>query len=306
MDTILDHLLVNMSGPIVEFAMVKPGHHHKIHSYKKYNAKDFVTATDCFNNYGLELGIGMKGRTCAIAVSAAVTSDAIKIMRGNWTFSILGFSHMFGRKPIVINDTSVLSWANLSGSDITHKSIGFVGDRDFNKPGKYLTIQMMDGVGLSTLIITPNGQRIVSDSEHAHTGMHPENDIESRILQARKLGKLQVSWEDILCLADNDPFWRKPEINLSLSEISDLKSSLLGALAGDATLSQTAWNGVFLYGDCAHYLNSPERIAMFQKRFEQKNNYRMNLQNTPRWLVNMEHRALLGCAAMLEHNYPDR
>lgn len=303
MDSQLDNILVNMAGPIVEFAMVKPGHNQIIHSYKKYNAHEFVTATDCFNNYAQEYNISMKDRICAIAVSAAVTSDAIKIMRGNWTFSILGFSHMFGQKPIVINDASALSWANLLGTDMTHKPIGFMGDRKFNKNGKYLTIQMMDGIGLSTLIVSPNQQRIVSDSEHAHTGFHPTNDLEDRILKVKKLGKYQVSWEDILCLADNDPFWRKPEISLSLSEITDLKAALLGALAGDAALSQTAWNGVFLYGDCAHYLNTPERIAMFQKRFEQKNAYRMNLQNTPRWLVNMDNRALLGCAVMLAHNY---
>lgn len=305
MDSIIDNLLVSMSGPIVEFAMVKPGHNQRIHSYKKYNAHEFVTATDCFNNYANEYNITMRGRTCAIAVSAAVSSDAIKIMRGNWTFSILGFSHMFGRKPIVINDTAALSWANLAATDNTHKSLGLAGERDFNKVGKYLTIQLVGGVGISTLIVTDDKRRFVFDSEHAHTGFHPGNDLENKICQAMKLGKHQVSWEDILCLADNDPFWKKPEIKLSLSEISDLKSSLLGAFAGDATLSQTAWNGVSLYGDCAHYLHTPDRVAMFQKRFEQKNNYRMNLQNTPRWLVNMDNRYLLGCAAMLAHNHSE-
>ncbi len=300
----LDHILVNMSGLTAEFALVKYGSEHGLHSIRKYDCSSFATATDCFNAYARDININMKGRKCAIAVSAAVTSDVIKIMRGNWTFSVLGFSHMFGQKPIVINDTSALSWANFAGTQLTHQPLGLPGQMDFNKAGKYLTIQVMGGAGLSTLIITPDNQRIVVDSEHAHTGFYPSNDLEYRILQAMKLGKLQVSWEHILCISDNDPFWQKPEINLTRVEILDLKASILGAFAGDATLSQTAWNGLFLYGDCIQYLNTPERIAMFQKRFELKNSYRMNLQNTPRWLVKMEHRSLRGCAAMLAQLYP--
>lgn len=300
-DTDLDHILVNMAGPIVEFAMVKSVKNQPLHSYQKYYAQNFATATDCFQNYAKDKNISFKDRKCAISVSAAINGDVVKIMRGNWTFSILGFSHLFGQKPIVINDAAALSWANLNATPKTHKSVGFLGSLDFTKAGKYLTILWIDGVGTSSLIVTDNGQQFVMDSEHGHTGFYPANANERRVFEAIRPGKMQVSWEHILSIPDSDPFWKQPNVALSSTEVIDVKAGVLGAFAGDATLSQTSWSGVFLYGQCAAYLNTAERVKIFQGRFESKGGYRMNLRNTPRWLVNMEHQELLGCAAMLVH-----
>lgn len=295
----LDHILVNMAGPNIEFAMVAHEPDKPIYNYSKYHCGDFATATDCFQNYARDRKITFKGRKCAMAVSAAINGDVVKIMRGGWTFSTLGFSYLFGQKPIVINDAAALSWANLSGTSRTHKPIGLSKDLGFANMGKYLTILLIDGVGLSSLVVNDDGQSFIMDSEHGHTGFYPNNAIESRVCEAMKLGKRQVSWENILSMPDSDPFWSKPNVALTLSQVTDLKASVLGAFAGDATLSQTSWNGVFLFGNCSQYLNTEQRIQMFQERFEGKNSYQVNLRNTPRWLVNMEHSELKGCAAML-------
>lgn len=296
----LEHLLVNIAGPIVEFALVRPDDYKHLHSYKKYRIENFATATDSFQTYAKDMNIALKGRQCAMSVSAAVHGDVIKIMRGSWTFSLLGFSHLFGQKPIAINNASALSWANIYANEKSHKPLEMMnahGPLDMTKAGKYLTILMYDGVGLASLMMNGAGQNIVIDSEHGHTGFYPASPLEKQVMEAIKLGKIHISWEHILNTADSDPFWKK--LNLSLDQIGDLKCSVLGNFAGDAALSQTSWSGVFLYGNCANYLNSPKRVELFNKRFEEKSSYRMNIRNIPRYLVNMEHQELLGCAAML-------
>ncbi len=298
----LDHVLVNMAGPTTEFAMVKPGTNQSLHSIKKYNSENFATATDCIQTYARDHNITLKGRRCAIAVNAAVNGDVVKVSRGNWTFSALGFSHMFGTKPAIVNDVAALSWANLKGSKLTHKSLTLAAETNFSRPGKYITIILSEGTGAATLVVTAHGERYIFDSELGHTTFYPANAVERDIQKALSLGKLQVSWENILSMSDDDPFWSKDPISISSSERSKIKASILGSFVSDAVLSQTAWGGVFLYGKCPEYLNKPENVAIFKNRFEAKDTYRLNLKSTPIWLVSMANAELLGCASLLEHS----
>jgi glucokinase len=294
-------IVVNIDGPVVEFAQIALQRPTELLHVKKYRASDFMTATDCIRCYADTLpGRSLVGHPAAIAVSAAITGDSVRISRGGWIISISGLRHMFGAQPLVLNDSVALAWA---GADFSARNRKPVGRSDFSEQpgeGRVVVINWGFGLGAAAIQEMPDGTRFAIPCEVGHTGFSPETELELILHRLMGKGRYPVTWEQILCLSPTDAIWRDPALNLDIPKIEAAQAELAGAFASNVVLSVTAWNGVVFIGSRASILEKESNALLFNQRFEQKAAYRNKIRSTPRWTLNDPLAALKGCARLLD------
>ncbi len=295
-------LLADIDGDVVNLGMAVPASRPVIHKAKSYKTDQFPTATDCFMTYAREVGITLNGLHCGLVVSGAVNNDTVKIQRCKWIISITGIGHLFGHRPIVINDSAARGWVNISSAD-RMRMVGGTSSIDFNRPGRWVTVNYNRGLGASVLHRSPDEALMALDSECGHIGFAPQTKIEHELQGLIAIAGGRVTYEQMLFIANDSPIWEKLSVPQSTSDRMAIRAAILGAFAGDVALAFAAWSGVFLHGSQAQFLIDSYLVSQFNNRFEDKAAFKGNVRPIPRFLANNDVSNLLGLAQMMAETH---
>ncbi|MGB3723411.1 MAG: glucokinase [Pacificimonas sp.] len=293
-----DWLLAAIDGQEIRLAMAKPGPTPRLDRQRDYPTRQFVTATDAFQKYGEEVGVDIADRTVALVVSGPVVGDSIRIQRCPWILSLTGLRYVFGKPPLAVNDSAVKSWANLAHTAQSHTSLSAPALPDFTRNGRWATITLQNGLGAS-LLVRAEGQRMMMvDSEIGHIGFAPHGPEEVALAEAIAKQKGGTSWELALFAHEDRDLWRAAGLPGDPEGTDVARAAMVGSFAGDVVLATGGWSGMFLH--CARsVLARPAALAAFNKRFEAKTAYKMEIRRTPRWRADMPAANLTGAALML-------
>jgi glucokinase len=294
-----DWLLADIDGETVSFGLAKPTKSPAIERVRTYKTADFPTATDCFMCYASEEAIDLKGLRAGISVSGVVKQDSVRIQRCRWSISITGLTYLLGSRPLIVNDSVSKSWINLDRVSMRAEMIGGEGAPDFSKPGRWTTINFHNGLGASIVNRLDADTIFVTESECGHIAFAPLDQLERDVSGYLAKASGRVTYEQMLFIGYSDPVWRDLGITISDREHERMKAAVLGAFAGDMTLAFAGWSGLFLHGVASQILTKRENVEIFNKRFEEKANFRSNVRTVPRFLAPFHPHNLAGVAQML-------
>lgn len=272
---------------------------------KEYRTSDFPTATDCVMHFAREAGIVLEGMDCAVAVSGAISGDAIRIARCPWIISATGFGYLFKKPVHFLNDSAAMLWAATKVGAMTHRSLGGYPLPDFKKGGKFLGINYQTGLG-AALLVGHDGLAFQHvETEAGHTAFAPVNETEKTLNGNLERMKWPVSWERALFAGPDDPAWRDTPVSGDPKLIAAHRAEMLGSFVGDMILATGAWDGVLLFGGAVSLISSPANLILFDKRVESRANFQLQLRKVPRWAVDMPHINLVGASRFLEQRCED-
>ncbi len=293
-----DWLLVAIDGREIRLATAKPSPKPRLDRQRSYPTSQFTTATDAFQKYAEEAGITLSDHLCGIVVSGPVAGDAIRIARCPWILSLTGLRYLLGTMPLAVNDSAVKSWANLAHTPQTHTSLSAPKTPDFERAGRWATVTLQNGLGAS-LLIKKDGERMTMvDSEIGHIGFSPHDAKEVALAEAITRQKGGTSWELALFAHEDRALWQAAGLPTDPVGMETARAAMVGAFAGDVVLATGGWDGLFLH--CPRtVLSRPEALAAFNRRFELKTAYKMEIRRTPRWRADMPDANLAGVALML-------
>jgi glucokinase len=297
-------LLVDIDGEAAHFGIADPSATPQIRNVRSYQTANFPTATDCFIGYAKDAGISLKGLKCGVSVSGAVGLDSVRLQRCRWVFSITGLSYVLGSRPLVINDGHLKSWSNIALNPLQNTKLGGEGTVDFAKPGKWVTINYVYGLGASLLCREADNRIFAIDSECGHIGFAAQDELQEKLQHFLSRTRTRVTYEQMLFLDRKDPLLLKAGIEMSPAEYDQMRASVLGAFVGDMALSFVGWSGVFLHCGTNPLLKDPALADAFNLKFEDKGNFKGTMRGTPRYLVPSQPTNLPGVAQMmaLRHN----
>ncbi len=293
-------VLIDIDGARASFALADPGKSTAFHLVREYRTADYPTATDCVMGFARDAGINLEGLDCAIAVSGAVSGDAIRIARCPWIISTTGFGYLFKKPVHFLNDSAAILWAATNVSHSTHRSLGAHSLPDFSGGGKWLGINYQNGLG-AAMLAGRDGTNIQHiETEAGHCSFGPVGDNERKLCHNLERVRSPASWERALFTNADDPAWRDTPVANDPKLLIRQRAEILGSFVGDTVLATGAWDGVLLFGNATTLLAGPEQMALFDKRLESRANFQLQLRKLPRWTVTMPNINLVGAAKFLE------
>ncbi len=298
-----DWLVADIDGDIVNFGMATRSAAPVLHNVRHYSTADYPTATDAFNAYAKDVGIVLQGRQCGLAVSGAIAGDTVRIQRCRWIISKMGLRYLFGSPPLIVNDSVAKCWTNLADKSASVNHLG--GDTlvDYTKPGKWVTINYNRGLGAAVLVKMDDMPMLAMESECGHTGFSPQDGLEREIAAFLSLSIPRVTNERMLFIKADDPLWDKLSRPTSHEQRQEVRAAVLGAFAGDMVLAFAGWSGVYLHGENCAFMASGRYSEIFNRRFEEKGNFRATVKSTPRFLSHYGDDNLQGICQMMAHRF---
>ncbi len=298
-----DWLVADIDGETVSFAMATPSTSPSMHHLRSYQTADFPTATDGFNGYAKDMGIGLQGRKCGLAVSGAITGDTVRIQRCRWIISRMGLRYLFGSPPVIVNDSVAKCWTNLSAKSGSIRHLGGEAKVDYSESGKWVTINYHRGLGAAALVKIDDLPMLSMESECGHTGFSPQDALEREVSEYLARSAPRVTNERMLYIAADDPVWDKLTRTTKHEQREEMRAGVLGAFVGDMVLSLAGWSGVYLHGEHCAFMDNEKYRDIFNRRFEEKGNFRANVRSTPRFLAEHIDDNLQGLCLMLAHKF---
>jgi glucokinase len=305
-DAAKHRVLIDIDGVRASFALTVPGRSGIFSLVKEYRTADFPTATDCVMRFAQDANIILEGLNCAVAVSGAVSGDAIRIARCPWIISARGFGYLFKTPVHFLNDSAAMLWAATHVSSATHRCLGIGPLPDFTRGGKYLGINYQTGLGAALLFGHDGSVLQHVETEAGHTAFAPLGDVERTLCKNLERIKWPASWERALFANADDPAWRDTPVFGDVKLIAAHRAEMLGSFVGDMILATGAWDGVMLFGGAAALVSLPANLALFDKRVESRANFQLQLRKVPRWAVSMPNINLIGASRFLEHRCEDK
>lgn len=294
-------VLIDIDGARASFALTVPGRSGTYSLLKEYKTADFPTATDCVMRFAQDAGIVLEGMDCAVAVSGALSGDAIRIARCPWIISVTGFGYLFKKPVHFLNDSAAMLWAATHVGSASHRSLGPYPLPDFSKGGKWLGINYQSGLGAALLVGSSGSVLQHVETEAGHTAFSAIGDVEQKLSSNLERVKWPASWERALFANADDPAWRDTAVFNDPKSLPIHRAEMLGSFVGDTILATGSWDGVLLFGNAVSLLSTPTNLSAFDKRLESRANFQLQLRKVPRWAVNMLNINLVGAGRFLEH-----
>ena len=296
-------LLIDIDGGDVEFGRCTSTSPVRLTGRRKYESREFATATDCILRYAQDEGLQLHGIPTAVVMSGPVVRDTVRIARCPWIISIRGIAYLVGSNLVALNDSAAKAWADLEFGPATHKMIGGPTDvrtPDMPKDGdSYVAINFGRGLGASTLRMH-GSDRVHVDTEMGHLLFAPVGPVERALAEALERRHRLVSWEHALIAGPSDPAWSTTTIRGDPRAINVARAGLLGSFCGEAVLAAGGWSGVLLHGAKADFSFDSEANSAFNTRFEARAGQASLIRSVPRWIAAAPYENLVGAAYCLQ------
>jgi len=300
-----DRLAVSIDDHLISMAWVEHGRH--LAYLEKYPVTQFSTLTDALLAYERSTRTPLLGATCALAVQGVTYGETIVLSRGSWAISREGLRSLFGNDVIVINNVAAYAWAVAGGTGPKLEGISSLagGAPDFNKGGRWVLINVNEGVGIAVIDTDKRGDIRVLECEMGHCGFVASTKEDSALARAIKAkGHKRISWEMVLTLAPDDPVWSAPGLPTTRSQRVAMLAQLIGSYASDAVLAYGAWTGAIVTGKHISTMMAESAQPSFNAGFESKPKFGRLIRSTPRWRLGGQDLLLAGCGIALDRHLP--
>ncbi|APG62344.1 hypothetical protein LPB140_05510 [Sphingorhabdus lutea] len=295
------YAIIDVDGPHIKIGLCPHDGAPSVHQIKSYSALDFTSLNEALVKYAEEVAIDISNRHAAISVSGPVTGDFIKIARCPWALSVNSIKKILGKDCFFINDSIAKAWADVDAPIQAHRPMGSAKAPNFNVRGSWAAVNYVDGLGAAIMVNDGKNRLRHSSSEIGHAAFSPFCEKEQQLLTLLQNSPHPVSWEQAITLNYDDPIWQKIVGISGLNAKMNIKAGILGSFVGDLILSLGAWSGIFLHGHAVKLLTMPEQADFFNRRVENRANYRSQLMATPRWLNRLPNVNLIGAAQFLRN-----
>lgn len=285
----------------VAIATVRSHATGELQMQQKFHAQEFPTFTDVLIDYSRRTGIPLRGLSCAVVLSGAVSAGSLALVRTKWTVSPAGLESMFDRPVTLINVVGAFAWSLLAPNPPLVQPLTSMPDADLRGTGRWAVILLDRGIGLAALNREADGSVQVLECEAGHTGFAPSDSREDQLLQALRRRGGRVTWENVLTLPADDPVWTDAGLNIPREERQIMRAAMMGTFVGDVIIGIGAWRGALLTGSLSLELKQTGALEAFRARVHDKKPFHRLLSSCQQWLLTGDDLSLKGGATMLSH-----
>ncbi|HZP88125.1 MAG TPA: glucokinase [Burkholderiales bacterium] len=310
------HLLADIGGTNVRFALLAPGTLQPLHE-QSYRCADFNGLEHAVRTYLAQTG-NPEVVDAAFDVATAVTGDLIRLTNSPWAFSIEQTRRQLNlNRLVVLNDFTALA---LSVPTLTAAEMRRVGGGSVTDAKAIAVIGAGTGLGMSGLFRV-GGRWFAIEGEGGHGAFSPMDDREDAVLHVLRERFGHVSNErllsgpglvniyEALCrLAHVAVQALAPEritefgINGSDAQCAEALAmfcAALGTAAANLALTLGARGGVYVGGGIVPQLGDYFERSRFRSRFEHKGRFSSYMAAIPTYVITGENMALRGLALAL-------
>ncbi len=285
--------------------------------------EEFDTVEAAIDDFLRSQSISQLNRIC-LAAAGPVRNGSIKLTNNHWVLREKELRHRYKVDYVsLLNDFESIAYSltQLSGNQLLplgHHS----SPRQYNTNVTYIALGAGTGLGVAALVNRDDKfYPIVTEAGHAN--FSPINDLQIEIFKnlRKKLGHVSnehllsgpgiVNLYQAICDVNS-----KKYIFTTPAQICDAAKSgadeasmktlhvfyeVLGQVAGDLTLTFSAFDGVYIAGGIVQ--RYPEMIekSCFRDSFENKSQHRNLLKNTPTYLITEVYPGLIGAHYYASH-----
>jgi glucokinase len=283
---------------ILRYASAMPSKHPVLSPVRQIDIRGIPTFTDALQRLERESGLRLGGVDCAIAICGALSGESLALMRSRWTISRSGLSALFQRPATILNNAAARAWAIGSGS-ATISNIRGVGAPNLSSPGRYVMINIDQGLGACVIDVDLGGTVRILESEAGHTHFVPSCENEEKLARAVRGSATLASWENVLLLDPKSPVWREADPNLGEDARERMLGSMIGRFIVNLTYVYGAWQGLLLTGRRTSILSQPAVKSAFETAFNDRRKFSRLIAACPVWRVEQNDAVLIGSAQCL-------
>jgi glucokinase len=286
---------------VLRFATATPSARPNPQNIRQMDIQGVPTFTDALQRFERESGIPLRGLHCTMAVTGATSGETLSLVRSRWTITRSGLEAVFGQPVTIINDVAARAWAIRSGTATTETLRG-VGAPDLVRTGRYIMVNVEEGVGAAVINVDQSGMISIIETEAGHMDFPACSDNEHALSRGARGLAPYTSWEKMLLLDRQSQAW-----NLGCSEVTDRErprmiANILGRFVVNLMHAYGAWQGTMIVGTRgARLLESANRSA-FEAAFADRRNFTRLIIGSPVWRVEQREAVLIGAAECLAQN----
>ena len=249
--------------------------------------------------------------SAALAVAAAVDSDAIRMVNRDWAFSGAAIRARCALEQVrIINDFHAVAYALPSLGDEDRVEIGHA--RAY-RGGSIAVLGPGSGLGMSAWIETDTNSAAMF-GEGGHITVSGRNSAEDKIVDAFRERFGHCSAERVLSgpglitlhsvmhgidVAGSEEITKNSDDRHCAATLNQF-FQFLGSAAADRALITGAYGGVYIAGGTVPACVSEIRVSGFRTRFDAKNRYTDYMQAIPTWVITASQPGLIGMAAYVD------
>ncbi|MEO5774892.1 MAG: glucokinase [Sphingomicrobium sp.] len=293
-------LLIDASREgLLRFAIIEPLA-RDIRNVQEIDVHTVPTFTDALQSFAHENNLKLRGLNCIMAVASVTSEENVAIGRTRWMIARVGLGAIFGRPVTIINNVAAKAWA-LDAGTATLDDLRGGGVFDLSHRGRYIIINVDQGVGCALIEVDNSGEIRVSETEAGHMDFPPLSDVEATIAHAIRGSSPLASWEKMLVLDRHSSAWSAAGPKAMRGERQRFLASILGRFAVNLVNAYGAWQGVLVTGGTtANLLKGIGRTA-FDEPFQGRRHFSRLIAACPAWHVRQKKAVLTGALQYLHH-----
>ena len=321
------HLLGDIGGTHARFGYCEDGGAscHPVGIYEVAAFPTFESVLEQLKADMANLGLSRSGALEAcLAVAGPPHVETISFTNSAWRFDRGMVAELLGLRAIkIFNDFAAAARAIPLLEDSQVEKVGG-GSPETGAP--CLALGPGTGLGVATLVTTPEGAPLVISGEGGHVDFAPVTNVEAAVLDFLRARYGRVSIERLCCgdgitniyqaLADyrghSVEHATAAQIGLAATQTEDALAretmamffAVLGAAAGNFALTVGARGGIYIAGGIVPRYLDLLRRSDFRARFLAKGRFADYLSDIPTYVVTHDQLGLLGAAASLTDPTP--
>ena len=308
-------IVADLGGTNGRFALVKKGFAELCH-VKKYTAKEFDTFRLMLNHYRKEVKHASEAKSVAIAVACPADTDTIKFTNNHWSFSKSEIKQEYDLDEfVVMNDFEAVARSLVL---VDHDSVVKVGSGQIVENMPKGVIGPGTGLGMASLVFTPEGRAIPVAGEGGHMSYSPQTERQEVVWNYLKNRFEYISVERLVSgqgieniyeALTNEKFGEAKRIeakdvtHLAFSEkdpvaveAMDMFFEILGTVAGDFAMSIGAKGGLYLAGGILPRFPNELLASSMREQFNFKGRFVSYMREIPVYLIDLKEPGLKGAA----------
>lgn len=322
-----DCLVCAIDGENVSFAIPADAGGPRLADVRRFKTSEFPTFTDALQSYARSMAITTDGLNFGLAVAGISKGDVITFANCRWYVSVSGLKAFLRQDPFIINDFAATAWSLTCLDEAATTRIGPLPAKRVPEGGRFVVVGTGVGLGIATIAVRRDGSVGAFESEGGHSSFSPQTLTEDALLAGLRKKFGHVSFERVLShhglehiyawLAEQEgksrPATAAHAILANAARRHDplaldaaaLFADVLGSFVGNAVLSASAWDGVFLTGEMVGTLLPVLEQSNFRNRMNGKGRMARALEKVPVSFIRDKDACLSGTAVALRKRRPN-
>lgn len=312
-------LIADIGGTNARFALATDN--GGFYKAKTLLCKDYAAANLAIDAYLRSESIGSLHAIC-FAAAGPIRNQTIQFTNNHWQIDMAELESQYqAQDSHLLNDFEAIAYSLPSLSLDQLCPVGGNWELQDTKPLKLGVLGPGSGLGVGGIVKSQNSHLSPIVTEGGHSGFSPQTDYQAAILKALLKNHSYVSNELFLsgpgianiyhAICDVENKCYDQNSLLSAKDIShnakkhkdqtslktlELFFEILGQLAGDVALHQTAVDGIYIAGGIVQRYQTELCASRFRAGFENKGKQTNLLKSIPTWLITEANPGLIGAS----------